>query len=46
MNFQHKELLAFCEDYHPDLALVVCFVPRKRIITVGRTKIQTLPWRD
>jgi predicted AAA+ superfamily ATPase len=42
-----KGLIAFCEDYQPDLALVVCFVPRKRTVTTqGGTKIQILPWQD
>lgn len=42
-----KGLIAFCEDYQPDLALVVCLAPRKRIITtIGKTKIEILPWKD
>jgi predicted AAA+ superfamily ATPase len=42
-----RGLVAFCEDYQPDYALVVCQAPRKRLIaTVGKTKIEVLPWRD
>lgn len=42
-----KGLLAFCEDYQPAHALVVCQAPRKRVITtVGNTKIEVLPWKD
>jgi predicted AAA+ superfamily ATPase len=42
-----KGLVAFCEDYQPVQALVVCQAPRKRIIaTIGNTHIEVLPWRD
>ena len=42
-----RGMVAFCEDYQPDLACVVCLVPRKRIITtIGKTKIEILPWKD
>lgn len=42
-----KGLVAFCEDYQPQQAFVVCQVPRKRVIaTIGRTKIEVLPWRE
>lgn len=42
-----KGLIAFCEDYQPHHALVVCHAPRKRIITtIGKTSIEVLPWRD
>jgi predicted AAA+ superfamily ATPase len=42
-----KGLVAFCEDYQPRHALVVCQVPRKRVIaTIGKTSIEILPWRD
>lgn len=42
-----KGLIAFCEDYQPRNALVVCQVPRKRIITtVGKTAIEVLPWKS
>jgi predicted AAA+ superfamily ATPase len=42
-----KGLLAFCEDYQPRHALVVCSAPRKRVITtIGKTKIEILPWKD
>lgn len=41
-----KGLIAFCEDYQPKSAFVVCFAPRKRIITtIGKTKIEILPWK-
>ncbi len=40
-------LVAFCEDYQPQHALVVCQAARKRIITtIGKTHIEILPWRD
>lgn len=42
-----KGLVAFCEDYQPRKAFVVCQVPRKRVIaTIGKTKIEVLPWRE
>lgn len=42
-----RGLVAFCEDYKPRHALVVCQAPRKRIIaTIGHTKIEILPWRE
>jgi predicted AAA+ superfamily ATPase len=42
-----RGLVAFCEDYQPRHALVVCQAPRKRIITtVGKTTIEILPWKD
>lgn len=42
-----KGLAAFCEDYQPDHALVVCLAPRKRIITkIGKTSVEILPWKD
>jgi predicted AAA+ superfamily ATPase len=42
-----KGLIAFCEDYQPRHALVVCQAPRKRIIaTMGKTPIEVLPWKD
>lgn len=42
-----KGLAAFCEDYQPRHALVVCQVPRKRVITtIGKTAIEVIPWRD
>ncbi len=42
-----KGLVAFCEDYQPHHALVVCQAPRKRIIaTVGNTTIEVLPWKE
>lgn len=42
-----KGLLAFCVDYQPKYALVVCQAPRKRVIedpTGGR--IEILPWQE
>jgi hypothetical protein len=37
----------FCEDYQPDHAIVVCQVPRKRVLTtVGKTTIEAVPWQD
>jgi len=42
-----KGIIAFCEDYQPKRALVVCQAPRKRIIkTIGKTKIEIMPWRS
>lgn len=42
-----KGLIAFCEDYQPRYAFVVCQAPRKRVITtVGKTEIEVLPWKD
>ena len=42
-----RGLVAFCEDYQPRHALVVCLAPRKRVIaTIGKTNIEVLPWRD
>lgn len=41
-----KGLLAFCEDYQPQHAVVVCQAPRKRLLaTVGKTQIEVLPWK-
>ncbi len=40
-------LRAFCEDYRPKHALVVCQAPRKRIIEIDHQhKIEILPWRE
>ncbi len=40
-------LIAFCEDYQPRHALVICQAPRKRLLaTMGKTNIEVLPWRD
>lgn len=42
-----RGLVAFCEDYQPEYALVVCLAPAKRIITtIGKTKIVVIPWRE
>ena len=42
-----RGLSAFCEDYQPEYALVVCLAPAKRIITtIGNTKIEVIPWRE
>lgn len=42
-----KGLVAFCEDYQPEYALVICQATRKRVIvTIGKTKIEILPWRE
>jgi predicted AAA+ superfamily ATPase len=42
-----KGLAAFCEDYQPRHALVVCQAPRKRLMTtIGKTNIEVLPWRE
>lgn len=42
-----RGLVAFCEDYHPRHALVVCQAARKRVIaTIGKTNIEVLPWKD
>lgn len=42
-----RGLVAFCEDYQPMHALVVCQAPRKRVIaTIGKTDIIVLPWED
>lgn len=40
-------LRAFCEDYQPKNAFVVCQAPRRRILaTVNRTVIEAIPWRE
>lgn len=40
-----KGLQAFCEDYQPKHALVVCLAPRKRTLAnIGKTAIEVLPW--
>ena len=41
-----KGLLAFCEDYRPKQALVVCQVPRRRMLakTVHGVSIEAMPW--
>jgi predicted AAA+ superfamily ATPase len=42
-----KGLQAYCEDYQPKYALVVCQAPRRRLIkTIGKTTIEVLPWKD
>jgi predicted AAA+ superfamily ATPase len=42
-----KGLLAYCEDYQPQHAIVVCTAPRRRILaTVGKTLIVVLPWQE
>ncbi len=42
-----KGMVAFCEDYQPKHAIVVCQAPRKRIIaTIGKTTIVVLPWKQ
>jgi len=42
-----KGLVAFCEDYQPAHALVVCQAPRKRVITtIGKTAIEVWPFRE
>lgn len=42
-----RGLVAFCEDYKPKHALVVCRAPKKRIITVNdEIKITVIPWQD
>lgn len=42
-----KGLRAFCEDYQPRHALVVCLAPRKRLLaTINSTLIEVLPWQD
>lgn len=42
-----KGLRAFCEDYQPKQALVVCLAPKKRLMaTINNTNIEALPWQD
>jgi predicted AAA+ superfamily ATPase len=42
-----KGLRAFCEDYQPKHALVVCSAPRKRQLTkINGTTIEIVPWQD
>lgn len=42
-----KGLRAFCDDYQPKHALVVCTAPRKRLLTkINQTVIEILPWQD
>lgn len=41
-----KGLVAFCEDYQPSHALVVCQAERRRVLTtIGKTRIEILPWQ-
>lgn len=41
-----KGLQAFCDDYKPKHALVVCQAPRKRVLTTANnTLIEILPWQ-
>lgn len=41
-----RGLQAFCEDYQPKYAIVVCQAQRKRILkTIGKTAIEVLPWQ-
>lgn len=40
-------IIAFCEDYQPHYAFVVCCAQRKRMIaTSGKTNIEVIPWQD
>jgi uncharacterized protein len=40
-------LIAFCEDYQPRYALVVCQAPKKRLLkTKTGFTIQVLPWQE
>lgn len=42
-----KGLRAFCEDYQSKHALVVCFAPRKRILTIiNNVEIEVIPWKE
>lgn len=42
-----KGLIAFCEDYQPEHAIVVSQAPRKRLLmTIGKTNIEILPWQE
>lgn len=42
-----KGLRAFCEDYQPKHALVVCLAPRKRILTTtNNVEIEIIPWKE
>lgn len=42
-----KGLRAFCHDYQPHHAIVVCCVPRRRLLTVENgVKIEAVPWRE
>ena len=41
-NRDFKGLNAFCDDYAPKKAIVVCLAPRKRLIN---NKILVLPWQ-
>jgi predicted AAA+ superfamily ATPase len=42
-----KGLRAFCEDYQPKHALVVCLVPRKRLLAkINNTTIYLVPWQE
>lgn len=42
-----KGMRAFCEDYQPKHALVVCLAPRKRILTtINNSTIEILPWQE
>ena len=40
-------LSAFCHDYKPKHALVVCNAPRRRLLrTENGVKIEAVPWRE
>lgn len=42
-----KGLRAFCEDYQPKHALVVCLAPKRRILTtIGKSTIEVIPWQE
>ena len=42
-----KGLRAFCHDYQPRHAVVVCCVPRRRLLTTeNNVKIEAIPWQE
>lgn len=42
----YKGLRAFCDDYRPKRALVVCQAPRKRVVSFDQYKIEIVPWEE
>lgn len=39
----YKGLIAFCNDYQPKKAMVVCLVPRRRLV---KESIYLIPWQE
>jgi len=41
-----KGLKAYCDDYQPSYAIVVCQAPRKRVINLGDHRVVMTPWEE